>query len=220
LHIEKTPEAAHTADIEHQPMPCLVREHPEIPMNAIRPLSCFVLALLIATSAAAQDSGSKPPAADAPSVKSIVDQLKVKDDDSVNTGATRSLRLGGAAAAGKVADAPAQASISMQIQFAFNSDRIEGASATTMGNLATALSSDELKGRAFQVVGHTDGVGSAGYNLRLSQMRAASVKRFLVSHGVASDRLSASGKGASELLNKADPTAGENRRVEIVASGG
>ncbi|MEP6897887.1 MAG: OmpA family protein [Rhodanobacter sp.] len=192
-------------------------------MNATRPLSCLALALLMATCAVAQDHGSKPPAGDTPSVKSIVDQLKVKDDDSViNTGATRSLRLGGAAAAGKVADAPAPppASISMQIQFAFNSDRIEGASATTMGNLATALSSDELKGRTFQVVGHTDGVGSAGYNMRLSQMRAASVKRFLVGHGVGADRLSASGKGASELLNKADPTAGENRRVEIVASGG
>ncbi|HEY0197061.1 MAG TPA: OmpA family protein [Rhodanobacter sp.] len=192
-------------------------------MNTIRPLSCLAALLLMATCAVAQDAGPKPQAADAPSVKSIVDQLKVKDDDSViNTGATRSLRLGGAAAAGKVADAPSPppASISMQIQFAFNSDRIEGASATTMGNLAMALSSDELKGRTFQVVGHTDGVGSAGYNMRLSQMRAASVKRFLVSHGVAADRLSASGKGASELLNKADPTAGENRRVEIVASGG
>lgn len=197
-------------------------------MNAIRPLSLLAASLLLAaTCAVAQDAA--PPSAnaptDAPSVKSIVDQLKVKDDDdSVNTGATRSLRLGGAAAASKVADAPAAApppaSISMQIQFAFNSDRIEGASATTMGNLAAALGSDELKGRSFQVIGHTDGVGSAGYNMRLSQMRAASVKRYLTEHGVTADRLSASGKGASELLNKTDPTAAENRRVEIVASGG
>jgi OOP family OmpA-OmpF porin len=193
-------------------------------MNAIRPLSCLVAALLLATSAVAQDAGSKPSGTSAPSAQSIVDQLKVKSDDSViNTGGTRSLRLGGAAVAGKVADAapPAPpASISMQIQFAFNSDRIEGTSAATMSNLATALSSDELKGRMFQVVGHTDGVGSAAYNMHLSQMRAASVKRFLIDHGVAGTRLSASGKGASDLLNSADPTAGENRRVEIVASGG
>lgn len=194
-------------------------------MNAIRPLARVALSLLLVTTcAAAQDAGSAPPS-DTPSVKSIVDQLKVQKDDSViNTGATRSLRLGGAAAAGKVADEPAApppaASISMQIQFAFNSDRIEGASATTMDNLATALRSDELKGRSFQVVGHTDGVGSAGYNMHLSQMRAASVKRYLTEHGVAANRLSASGKGASELLNKSDPTAAENRRVEIVASGG
>jgi len=201
-------------------------------MNAIRPLSLFAASLLLAATCAAAQDAAPPSAkspADTPSVKSIVDQLKVKDDDeSVNTGATRSLRLGGAAAAGKVADAPTAApaaapppaSISMQIQFAFNSDRIDGASATTMNNLASALGSDELKGRSFQVIGHTDGVGSAGYNVRLSQMRAASVKRYLTEHGVTADRLSASGKGASELLNKADPTAAENRRVEIVASGG
>lgn len=192
-------------------------------MNAIRPLCLLVAAALLATSAIAQDAGSKPSGSNPPSAQSIVDQLKVKNDDSViNTGGTRSLRLGGAAAAGKVADAapPPPASISMQIQFGFNSDRIEGASATTMSNLASALSSDELKGRTFQVVGHTDGVGSAAYNMHLSQMRAASVKRFLIDHGVAGNRLSASGKGASDLLNASDPTAGENRRVEIVASGG
>ncbi|MEO6800578.1 MAG: OmpA family protein [Rhodanobacter sp.] len=178
--------------------------------------------LLMATCAAAQDTGSSRSNTTDTSVKSIVDKLKVQHDDgSVFTGPTRSLRLGAAAGAGKVADAPAPpASISMQIQFAFNSDRIEGASATTMGNLATALKSDQLKGRTFQVVGHTDGVGSASYNLRLSQMRAASVKRFLVDHGVETGRLSASGTGANELLNKSDPTAAENRRVEIVASGG
>lgn len=192
-------------------------------MNARISLSLLVVCLLlIGTCAAAQDAGSASNTTDT-SVKSIVDQLKVhrSDDGSVNTGATRSLRLGAAAAAGKVADEPPPpASISMQIQFAFNSDRIEGASATTMGNLATALKSEQLKGRMFQVVGHTDGVGSAGYNMHLSQMRAASVKRFLVDHGVQADRLSASGKGASELLDKSDPTAAKNRRVEIVASGG
>jgi OOP family OmpA-OmpF porin len=192
-------------------------------MNVSCTLSCLVVALLLATSVVAQDAGSKPSGSSPPSAQAIVNQLKVKSDDSViNTGGTRSLRLGGAAAAGKVADAaPAPpASISMQIQFAFNSDRIDGTSATTMSNLATALSSDELKGRMFQVIGHTDGIGSAAYNMHLSMMRAASVKRFLVDHGVAGNRLSASGKGASDLLNLADPTAGENRRVEIIASGG
>ena len=77
-------------------------------MNVIRPLACVALSLLlVATCAAAQDAGSAAPS-DAPSVKSIVDQLKVQKGDSViSAGATRSLRLGGAAAAGKVADAPA-----------------------------------------------------------------------------------------------------------------
>ncbi|WP_266158042.1 OmpA family protein [Dyella silvatica] len=191
-------------------------------MKPIRALSRFggVLVFALVTVAAAQDAKQPAPSSEVPSVKSIVDQLKVNKDDSVNTGPTRSLRLGSAAAATTAAAQPPPASISMQIQFAFNSDRIEGVSATTMSNLASALSSDELKGRSFQVVGHTDGVGSAGYNLRLSQMRAAAVKNYLVGHGVAAERLKSAGKGADELLNKADPTAAENRRVEIVASGG
>lgn len=191
-------------------------------MNAIRPISCLAFALMLATSVAvAQDAAAPSANLAAPSVESIVDQLKAKGDDAIDTGGTRSLRLGAAAAATKVAtEAAPPASISMQIQFAFNSDRIEGSSATTMSNLATALKSDQLKSRTFQVVGHTDGVGSPAYNMRLSQMRAASVKRFLVDHGVAANRLSASGKGAGDLLNANDPTAGENRRVEIIATGG
>lgn len=191
-------------------------------MKAIHTVSRLGAGLLLAfaLTAAAQDADRGVPSKE-PSVQSIISQLKVNKDDSVNTGATRSIRLGSAAAATAVAEQPAPpASISMQIQFAFNSDRIEGASASTMSNLAQALSSDELKSRSFQVIGHTDGVGSAGYNQRLSQMRATSVKRYLMSHGVSTDRLSASGKGASQLLNKTDPTAAENRRVEIVAAGG
>jgi len=185
-----------------------------------RLLSCIATLLLVSTCASAQEASTPTSSTqDNPSVQSIVDQLKVKDDGSIDTGTTRSLRLGGASATTRVAE-PEPSSISMQIQFAFNSDRIEGASATTMSNLAMALASDELKGRSFQIVGHTDGVGAASYNMHLSQMRAASVKRYLVQHGVSADRLSASGKGANQLLNSADPTAAENRRVEIVASGG
>ncbi len=171
-----------------------------------------------AGSVLAQDAGNAQ--SSTPSVQSIIDQLKPSDDSVVNGVHTRSLRLGAAAGAVEAAEAPAPASISMQIQFAFNSDRIDGASATTMGNLAAALASDELKGRTFEIVGHTDGVGSADYNMRLSKMRAASVKNYLVSHGVSASRLQTQGKGESDLANPADPTAGENRRVVIVASGG
>jgi outer membrane protein OmpA-like peptidoglycan-associated protein len=186
-------------------------------------LARALLAAMLCTTAGtvlAQDAGNAQ--SSTPSVQSIIDQLKPSDDSVVDGVHTRSLRLGAAAGAVEAADAPAPApaSISMQIQFAFNSDRIDGASATTMGNLAAALASDELKGRTFEIVGHTDGVGSADYNMRLSKMRAASVKNYLVSHGVSASRLQTQGKGESDLANPADPAAGENRRVVIVASGG
>lgn len=150
-----------------------------------------------------------------PSVDEIVKGLKAEPDDVTEGVRTRALRPGASAATS--AAAPAKASISLQVQFAFNSSRIEGGSLQTMENLAAALGSNELKDRTFTIVGHTDSVGSAAYNQRLSQTRANSVKDFLVQRGVAGSRLQTVGKGYTELLNRNDPTAAENRRVEIVA---
>src|SRR3546814_3076377 len=87
-----------------------------------------------------------------------------------------------------------------------------------MQNLAAALASPQLQDRSFTVIGHTDGVGSASYNQRLSQRRARSVRDYLVQHGVDAGRLQTVGKGFSDLLNESDPAAAENRRVEVVAS--
>lgn len=159
-----------------------------------------------------------------PSINQIIDQLKAGGGDDATAGVrTRALRPGAssqATAMPETAPAPAApAAISMQIQFAFGSDQIAESSRRSIDNLAAALASDELKGRTFTVAGHTDGVGSADYNMRLSQRRAASVKTYLVGHGVDAARLRTVGKGQTELLNPADPRAAENRRVEIIATG-
>ena len=173
--------------------------------------------VLLAGAAHAQsDFGSRQPSAD-----EIVEQLRARpgEGDRIATGRTRSLRPGAAAATqGALQPAPKQASISMQIQFGFNSTRIEGGSLQTMENLAVALASPELKDRRFTIVGHTDGVGSAAYNQRLSLSRARSVQDFLQQRGVDGSRLGTQGKGFEQLLNTADPAAAENRRVEIVAT--
>jgi flagellar motor protein MotB len=46
------------------------------------------------------------------------------------------------------------------------------------------------------------------------------VRRYLIDNGVSASRLRAIGKGKSELLNPSDPFAAENRRVEVLATGG
>jgi outer membrane protein OmpA-like peptidoglycan-associated protein len=69
------------------------------------------------------------------------------------------------------------------------------------------------------IVGHTDMVGDAASNVRLSQARAQSVINNLVSkHGIAAARLIAFGAGpyAPVASNKTDEGRAKNRRVELV----
>ena len=195
-----------------------------LPIRSRIGLSCVGLLLATLTSGAVAQSGNF--GATTPSVNDIVNNLR-SDDGALDGVRTRALRPGAAAQATSAAPTtpaaapqPARApAISMQIQFEFGSDRIGQASQQTMGNLAKALSSADLAGRRFLIVGHTDSVGSAEYNLRLSQRRAASVKAYLVREGVDATRLKTQGKGFSELLDTANPRAAENRRVEIIAAG-
>jgi outer membrane protein OmpA-like peptidoglycan-associated protein len=67
------------------------------------------------------------------------------------------------------------------------------------------------------VRGHTDSTGSLALNDRLSQDRAEAVRSYLIAHGVAGDRVSATGMGAQYPVASNDDAAGrqQNRRVEI-----
>jgi len=69
------------------------------------------------------------------------------------------------------------------------------------------------------IVGHTDMVGDATANMKLSQARAQAVITALVSkHGIAATRLVAFGAGpwAPLASNKTDDGRAKNRRVELV----
>lgn len=65
---------------------------------------------------------------------------------------------------------------------------------------------------------HTDAQGTDMYNIRLSQRRAESAVRYLVSRGIDSDRLTARGYGETELIvlnAKSDAEHQINRRTEF-----
>lgn len=68
-----------------------------------------------------------------------------------------------------------------------------------------------------EVQGHTDNVGNNADNLRLSELRAQSVRSALSSRGVSSSRITAIGFGESMPVASNDTTSGReaNRRVEI-----
>jgi outer membrane protein OmpA-like peptidoglycan-associated protein len=68
------------------------------------------------------------------------------------------------------------------------------------------------------VEGHTDAKGSATHNQELSTQRAESVRRYLVSQGIAESRIRSMGLGFSRPVadNKSAEGRANNRRVEIV----
>jgi OOP family OmpA-OmpF porin len=65
--------------------------------------------------------------------------------------------------------------------------------------------------------GHTDSVGPEAYNQKLSERRAMAVKDYLVSHGIAADRLTAVGMGEADPIasNETKEGRAQNRRVEF-----
>jgi OOP family OmpA-OmpF porin len=70
-----------------------------------------------------------------------------------------------------------------------------------------------------EIQGHTDNVGAAAANLKLSQDRAAAVKAYVVSTlAVAQDRLTTAGFGDTRPAgdNKTEAGRAQNRRVELV----
>ena len=82
----------------------------------------------------------------------------------------------------------------------------------------------KLKGVNLEVViaiGHTDSIGSDNYNMKLSLRRAESVKKYLVSKGIAANRIYTEGKGERQPVadNKTKAGRAKNRRVEIEVVG-
>lgn len=67
------------------------------------------------------------------------------------------------------------------------------------------------------VEGHTDAVGTDEYNQRLSEERVASVKAYLIEHGISSDRMTTRAYGESRPVSTNETPEGrqKNRRVEM-----
>ena len=86
-----------------------------------------------------------------------------------------------------------------------------------LNEVATALTEQDPES-TMVVEGHTDSQGKPDFNQKLSEARAQSVRDYLVSRGIASDRISAQGSGPTRTVGDNATAEGRanNRRVEIV----
>ncbi len=101
------------------------------------------------------------------------------------------------------------------VLFDFNKSKLKPESDAVLVQVAAVL--QKTPDLRLEVQGHTDGVGSEGYNLPLSKARAHSVVAWLTDHGVAAARLDARGYGKTRPIasNDTDEGRAQNRRVEV-----
>jgi OOP family OmpA-OmpF porin len=103
------------------------------------------------------------------------------------------------------------------IYFDTGQSEIKPESKTAFDEIAKLLNGNP--GLRVNIVGHTDNVGERDYNMKLSQARADSVAKELISkYGIDSSRLAAYGVGplAPVASNKTEEGKAKNRRVELV----
>ena len=108
-------------------------------------------------------------------------------------------------------------SVALALRFGTDATQVHAQHLAKLDALAQGI--QQLPEQAIiTIAGHTDAFGSAAYNIDLSLKRALAVRAYLVQvHGIAGRRLVALGKGKSEPLNRANPYAPENRRVQVHA---
>jgi outer membrane protein OmpA-like peptidoglycan-associated protein len=98
------------------------------------------------------------------------------------------------------------------------------ASATISAKSAPLLDRLAKEARAcpgnIRIEGHTDNIGRANFNLRLSDDRAAEVRAALIQRGVPAERLQSEGFGATRPVADNHTTEGraKNRRIEFHTS--
>jgi OOP family OmpA-OmpF porin len=109
-----------------------------------------------------------------------------------------------------------QIKISEQVKFKTGSAAILKDSDELLGQVGAILK-DHTNIHRIRIEGHTDNVGDAAYNKKLSQSRAESVMKWLIKFGIDPTRLTAKGFGKERPIGDNKTAAGraDNRRVEF-----
>jgi outer membrane protein OmpA-like peptidoglycan-associated protein len=101
------------------------------------------------------------------------------------------------------------------VTFDSNSTGVRPGLISEINRVASVL--NQYPATLVRIEGHTDSVGSAEYNVNLSNRRANAVKNLLLQRGVADSRIEVLGFGETMPVASNDNEAGrqKNRRVEI-----
>jgi outer membrane protein OmpA-like peptidoglycan-associated protein len=101
------------------------------------------------------------------------------------------------------------------VLFAFNKSDLTPSAQSQLDALMGKLQGADVV--SIKVIGHTDSVGSDSYNQALSERRASSVAAYLLSQGLAPNKITSEGKGESQPVADNDTEEGraKNRRVEL-----
>jgi peptidoglycan-associated lipoprotein len=117
-------------------------------------------------------------------------------------------------------DSERRAVLEERIFFAFDQSDLSAAARELLSAKAEVLR--KVPSLSLRIEGHADERGSDEYNLALSNRRAAAALRFLVSQGIASERLGTAGYGEEQALDPAENESAwaRNRRAEFRVSAG
>jgi OOP family OmpA-OmpF porin len=144
----------------------------------------------------------------------------LKDQCPNTVGSSTQEPLGCPAKPALVVVTDCEVKITQQIHFEFNKAKIRPESFPVLDAVADVLA--KAPDIRIEVQGHTDNKGNAAYNKGLSEKRSASVKQYLVAHGIEPGRLTSHGYGFDRPLvpNDTDQNRALNRRVQFVRTEG
>ncbi len=102
------------------------------------------------------------------------------------------------------------------VYFDFNKTSLRNNFTEELSQLADYLNKNTKLN--IEIIGHTDSIGNAGYNNRLSLARAKEIGSFLIEKGIETSRITFSYKGSSEPVAPNNNESGrqKNRRVEFI----
>jgi outer membrane protein OmpA-like peptidoglycan-associated protein len=101
------------------------------------------------------------------------------------------------------------------VNFELNSSELTAGSSESLDKAVDAM--NKYGDLRIEIRAHTDSMGEAAYNQSLSEKRANSVRDYMISKGIAANRMVAKGYGETKPIadNGTREGRAENRRVEL-----